>query len=246
MNELYVIRLKITSIHSNPILIKTTFMKQILFIFLIAFILNPAFAQNTACEVLLDSLKGSYEGECNKGKADGTGKAVGTDSYVGEFRNGLPDGKGKYSWKNGSYYEGNWRKGMKDGQGELHSIENKKLTVLVGFWKKDKYKGEFENPYRLVDMGTSITYKNVQNLGARNNSVYFSMKTGAMGVANTDNFQVLNGYYQRTNTSEMVSIKTIEFQDVQFPFRVRFNGVDRGIVDIEFFQSGEWRVEIVY
>ena len=95
-------------------------------------------------------------------------------------------------------------------------------------------------------MGSSVTYKNVQYLATKKNSVYFSMKTGVMATANTDNFQITNGYFQRTNTTEMNMIKTIEFQDVQFPFHVKFNGVDRGIVDIEFFESGEWRVEIVF
>ena len=38
------------------------------------------------CEVLLNDIKGTYDGNCKKGKADGFGKAVGTDTYEGEFK----------------------------------------------------------------------------------------------------------------------------------------------------------------
>ena len=203
-----------------------------------------ASAQNTDCKVLSDSLKGTYEGGCKDGKANGAGKAAGTATYEGDFKNGYPDGQGKYTWANGDFYYGGWKKGLKDGKGELHYTGNEKL--VKGFWKKDKYKGEFEEPYKVLEMGTSVSYKNIQQFGSKKNSVYFSMKSGAMGIANVDNYTVLNGLYQRTNNSEMASTKTIEFQDVQFPFRVKFMGVDRGVVDIEFYEAGEWRVEIVY
>ena len=55
-------------------------------------------AQN--CTVVTEALKGTYEGGCKNEKADGTGTAKGEDSYTGEFKNGYPEGKGKYSWKN--------------------------------------------------------------------------------------------------------------------------------------------------
>ena len=221
-------------------------MKQFILLSFFSIIISCVSAQNADCKVLLDSIKGTYTGECNNGKANGKGIAVGIATYDGDFKNGLPDGKGKYTWANGDFYYGGWKKGFKEGKGEIHRTSNGIETLITGYWKKDNYKGEYENPYNIVEMGSSVTYKNVQYLATKKNSVYFSMKTGVMATANTDNFQVTNGYFQRTNTTEMNMIKTIEFQDVQFPFHVKFNGVDRGIVDIEFFESGEWRVEIVF
>lgn len=221
-------------------------MKQLFLLLFLIITINCVLAQNADCKVLSDSLKGTYAGECNNGKANGNGKAVGIHTYDGDFKNGLPDGKGKYTWANGDFYYGGWKKGLKDGKGEIHRTSNGIKTLITGYWKKDKYKGEFEDPYRLVEMGSGVTYKNVQYLGPKKNSVYFSMKSGVMANANIDNFQVVNGFYQRTNTSEMNLIKTIEFTDVQFPFHVKFMGGDRSTVDIEFFESGEWRVEIVF
>ena len=217
-------------------------MKQFSALLLLMIGFTSASAQNTDCKVLSDSLKGTYEGGCKEGKANGAGKAAGIATYEGDFKNGYPDGQGKYTWANGDFYYGGWKKGLKDGKGEIHYIGNEKL--LKGFWKKDKYKGEYEEPYQFHEIGTSISYKSVQHLGLKKMSVYVSMKTGAMAAANVDNYIVVNGLFQRTNNTEMSQTKTIEFQDVQFPFRVRFTGIDRGMIDIEFFEPGEWRVEI--
>ena len=100
-------------------------MKQFLLILFCVISGNYLYAQDADCKVLLDSLKGTYTGECKNGKANGTGKAVGINTYDGEFKNGLPEGKGKYTWSNGDYYFGSWKKGQKDGKGELHHFEKK-------------------------------------------------------------------------------------------------------------------------
>lgn len=41
-----------------------------------------------------------------KGKVYGQEKAFGIDTYVGDFRKGLPDAKGTYTWSNGDKYIG--------------------------------------------------------------------------------------------------------------------------------------------
>src|SRR5688572_10292771 len=100
-------------------------MKHLLFFTLLIMAFNTVSAQED-CKVLVDSLKGTYTGECKNGKANGNGKAVGIHTYDGEFKNGLPEGKGKYTWSNGDYYYGSWKKGQKDGKGELHHFEDGK------------------------------------------------------------------------------------------------------------------------
>src|SRR5438045_1091784 len=69
------------------------------------------------CVVESDSLKGTYAGDCRKGKASGHGKAIGADIYEGEFSSGLPDGEGTYTWRNGDSYKGKFQKGLKNGSG---------------------------------------------------------------------------------------------------------------------------------
>ncbi|MFN8250403.1 MAG: hypothetical protein U0V75_00880 [Ferruginibacter sp.] len=222
-------------------------MKKIFLLLLSAISFNILQAQNSTCTVMPDSLKGSYDGECSSGKANGFGKAKGADSYEGNFKNGYPDGKGKYTWKNGNFYDGSWKKGLKEGQGVMHILTKNRDSVITGFWKKDNYKGLYEEPYKIIEMGSAVSYKNIQLLQSTNRrSIYVSMRTGALGVANVETYQVMEGYFQRTNvTSGMSQTQAIEFQDVQFPFRLRFTGIDKGVIDIQFFEAAEWKVEIV-
>ena len=59
-------------------------MKQLIgLICLIGMISGPVKAQN--CKVLMSSIAGTYEGGCEKDKANGRGKSSGTDSYEGNF-----------------------------------------------------------------------------------------------------------------------------------------------------------------
>src|SRR6266852_3028718 len=105
----------------------------------------PCKAQD--CSVTLPALTGKYDGECKNGKAEGTGKVVGDDSYEGTFKAGLPDGKGKYTWKNGDSYDGQWTKGLKNCDGVMRYKLAEKDSIVTGFWKKDKYIGLYEKPY---------------------------------------------------------------------------------------------------
>ena len=93
---------------------------NLLAIFIIYFGLsfgNPPIQDQAPCKVLLESISGSYEGDCKKGLAHGKGKAVGEDTYEGTFKKGFPEGEGKYTWANGDYYEGEFKKGKIEGEG---------------------------------------------------------------------------------------------------------------------------------
>lgn len=49
------------------------------------------------CSVLLKTINENYSEGCKKGKVYGQEKAFGIDTYVGDFRKGLPDAKGTYT-----------------------------------------------------------------------------------------------------------------------------------------------------
>src|SRR5688500_4937365 len=101
--------------------------------FIIVCVSSNVYAQD--CLVALESIKGTYEGGCDKGKANGKGKASGSDTYEGEFKNGLPEGQGKYNWKNKSFYVGSMKKGLRDGKGEMHYILTSGYdSTVTGFW----------------------------------------------------------------------------------------------------------------
>jgi len=227
-------------------------MKHLLFITLLQFAVSIAFAQED-CKVLLDSLKGTYTGECKNGKANGNGKSVGINTYDGEFKNGLPEGKGKYTWSNGDYYYGSWKKGQKDGKGELHQFDNGKENVVRGYWKKDNYRGEYENPYLITNTTSDIGRVQVAKITDNDVSVSITVESLVSNSSFTTNsfqtstvmtnHQVTRGTYISKSNSALPNKEITIFRGVVFPFRCTFN-FGNSIVEIEFFEKGAWDVVI--
>ncbi|MEM9675360.1 MAG: hypothetical protein ACFB15_02005 [Cyclobacteriaceae bacterium] len=93
------------------------------------------------CRVMVHDIAGSYEGDCHKGKAHGMGKAIGKDTYEGEFKKGYPDGEGTYTWINGDYFEGTFVKGQREGEGKMVYASVNADSILTGYWEDDLYQG---------------------------------------------------------------------------------------------------------
>lgn len=53
--------------------------------------------------------------------------------YLGEVRDGVPHGNGKYVWNKGSTFEGKWSDGLVNGSGVLTFPNN--LGFFIGFWE---------------------------------------------------------------------------------------------------------------
>jgi hypothetical protein len=206
------------------------------------------YAQEADCKVLLDSLKGTYTGECKNGKANGTGKAVGTNTYDGEFKNGLPEGKGKYTWSNGDYYYGGWKKGVKEGKGQFHHFENGVEKMIAGYWKKDIYRGEYENPFIIQNSTTDIG--NVRITKLSNTDRYISVSVSGL-LSNSGfgsrtimtSFFVTRGSYISKSSTTMTNKDITIFQGVIFPFRGTFY-FGNSILEIEIFEDGGWDVVV--
>ena len=94
------------------------------------------------CRVMLDDIAGSYEGECHKEKAHGWGKAIGKDTYEGEFKKGYPDGKGTYTWINGDYFEGTFIKGRREGEGKMVYASVNADSVLTGYCEDELFQSK--------------------------------------------------------------------------------------------------------
>ena len=100
------------------------------------------FAQTgNECKVLMEKISGEYKGKCENGLANGKGTAKGEDTYIGNFKDGLPDGKGKYIYSNGNIYDGNWSNGLKDGKGQFDFKVNGVAQTLKGYWQNGEYAG---------------------------------------------------------------------------------------------------------
>lgn len=215
-------------------------------VILLAFVTNAG-AQET-CEVSVAPLKGAYTGDCEKGKASGKGKAVGTDSYEGEFKKGYPEGTGKYTWKNGDSYTGTFKKGLKDGKGELKNTVDGKASVVTGFWKKDEYMGKYEKPYILHGTTSSIGRVEINRMKSPRSNITIEVQSllvggGSIGtttrqISLTD-IRIINGTFNTKISNRLTNKQITVLQNVIFPFKAIFV-FENSQVDVEFFEDGEW------
>ncbi|MEO7308158.1 MAG: hypothetical protein ABIR78_00690 [Ferruginibacter sp.] len=229
-------------------------MKQLLLIIFFTISIQRITAQTATCAVLLDSLKGTYEGDCKNGKANGNGKAVGINTYDGEFKNGVPEGNGKYTWTSGDYYYGGWKKGLKDGKGQLHRFENGIETLITGYWRNGNYKGEYKDPYVITNTTSEVGRVEVTKMSSEDASITITVQN----LANNSSFQsstfnnnntkmtahqVIRGSYVSKSNTALTNKEVTTFREVVFPFRCTFN-FGNSIVEIEFFEKGAWDVTV--
>ena len=150
-----------------------------IFIVVLLFCAVRSFSQEeTQCKVLMNEISGTYQGKCKNGLADGKGTAKGEDTYAGMFENGLPEGKGKYTYKNGNSFNGNWSKGLKNGVGKFTYFIDGKPNVLKGYWKNGEYAG-ITNPddlYRVTNVSGIGNYsiKKVEGDGKKVKISFFA------------------------------------------------------------------------
>ena len=223
--------------------------------FAIAFLLVSLSAYSQTCEVDKEPLKGTYTGDCKKNKAHGKGKAVGTDTYEGEFKNGIPDGNGIYTWSNKNVFEGKYLKGLREGKGKMTiKRDGAQDSVIDGFWKKDVYIGKNEKPWIVHSKTGSVREVKVEYTSdplARIKIVVTNTTGGAqtssgatMPRYTVDNVQVLKGHYERLTSLES-HLKSTETTliEVIFPFRVKLN-IGTEEIELEFFESGSYIVTV--
>jgi 1-phosphatidylinositol-4-phosphate 5-kinase len=60
------------------------------------------------------------------------------DSYMGSFSGNVPNGSGKYSWKDGCIYEGEWKRGKASGKGNFSWPSG---AIYVGEFKSGRMEG---------------------------------------------------------------------------------------------------------
>jgi len=61
------------------------------------------------------------------------------DKYVGEYKDGVKNGQGIYTWANGDKYVGEWKDGNREGQGSLVLANGNRYN---GEYKNDKFDGQ--------------------------------------------------------------------------------------------------------
>ena len=210
------------------------------------------------CTVDTDALKGSYTGECKKGKANGTGKAVGKDTYEGNFKSGVPHGQGTYTWSNGDSYTGKFEKGLKHGQGTMTvKRAGNPDSTFEGYWKKDEYFGRYEYPYKVFTKTKRVSKVDIQKATAaalNEHQVTITISSTSAGAGTLrglipkveiSNLILQAGNYTRTysNTSHATKSETILF-DVSFPLRMRIDMVGGDTVELIINEAGSYLIDI--
>jgi hypothetical protein len=223
-------------------------------IFLTLAIFCCVYAHSQNCTVVPESLKGTYEGGCKNEKADGTGTAAGLDSYTGEFKNGYPEGKGKYTWKNGDWFEGEWKKGSREGHGAMHYAEKDPGDSLAGFWKKDKYIGKNEKPYNVTYKTRNLGTVSVTKENEKDKEILFAFKSSFGGAVTTQgqtdkvaitDITAENGTFLTRfddNSNPKTSMTTL--RNVTFPIKLKITMSSDDVLEIEFLEEGKYSVDV--
>lgn len=222
---------------TNLLTFKKRLMKKVS-LFTVLFLTTVFFTYGQDCKVKSEAIAGKYEGNCKKKLADGQGKSVGTDTYEGTFKKGLPHGKGVYTYSNGDVFDGNFAKGRMHGEGKLTQADGEEK---IGFWEHNEYIGKFAKKFEVLNQGSKISriafnYKN----GDSNQIDIVSTRDGK--IINRDDINVVNidGFFGNINqTPRMKSILS-----VQYPLRFTVSGAHEFEAVIN--TPGHWEVTVSY
>ena len=219
-------------------------MKQLLFL-IIAFLFfaGKLAAQENACEVKMETIMGVYTGECAEGKANGKGKSVGTDQYEGDFKNGYPDGSGRYTWKDGHYFIGIYKKGHKDGAGDMYyKSASGGDSVITGFWKKDKYIGLYEKQYVILSTSGRVNKADCRLTDKKGEDILITVHQVTGGLQSINNITTITGTFYSKNNQLMTNSSLTKLQQVTFPFQAIFYFSNGESTEILFNEKGNYDV----
>jgi hypothetical protein len=226
---------------------------NLLLIFFFILLYSSSKAQET-CVVKTKEIAGEYTGACAGGKANGKGKATGIDVYEGEFVNGYPEGKGMYTWKDGHYYIGFFKKGIKEGKGDMYyEGAGGADSVIAGYWKKDKYFGEYEKQFIVVSSTGGIMKVDCSlsdNTGNDINLTLHQLKNSSNSIMSTaiipfiNDIVYLNGTFYSRNTQVLTNSSVTRIRQVTFPFEAILYVNNGEYTQILFNERGNYDVTI--
>ncbi len=207
-----------------------------------------------SCIVKLKDIKGVYTGACAGGKANGTGKSVGIDQYEGEFKDGYPDGKGMYTWKDGHYFLGFYKMGNKEGKGNMYyESANGSDSVITGYWKKDRYIGQYEKQYVVISTTSNVTKVDCtlgDKKGDNINITVHQLTNTTNSIASPslisyiNNISTLLGTYYTKTDQVLTNNSVTRLQQVTFPYKAIFYLSNGENTEILFNEKGNYEVYI--
>jgi hypothetical protein len=184
-------------------------------------------------------------------------KTQSASTYVGEQKNGLPDGMGVLTDTSGNVFKGNFKKGKKEGYGELtYKTVFDKDSTLVGYWKKDQFVGYYEYPFKVISKSYMVSNANItaEPANPSGNIIEVTVESVSGGSAtlsgempkptlteyifNKGSFQEM---FPRTNQQKR---NVYIFQNVIFPIQAvfRFGAED---VTVDFNEKRNYKLVVV-
>lgn len=203
-------------------------------------------AQKT-CQVLLPEIDSIYKGKCKKGYAHGKGEAIGVDKYSGKFVQGLPSGKGTYTWANGDQYKGSWRTGKRDGEGILVLKLEERDSIIDGVWEENIYVGPKPIAPKIISK-VSIDRYTIRKNGAIQDRVLINFMQNGTRNTTITNFSISSSSGVETNLGH-----SIGYEYIDFPVKIRIIYMTmnklrseeyQAIFEFEIHDRGDWLVEI--
>ncbi|CAN5866555.1 hypothetical protein BH11BAC4_BH11BAC4_02610 [soil metagenome] len=220
-------------------------MKQLLLFMTVFILVCPNSYSQQTCDVKLKDIQGVYTGNCINDKANGKGKSVGTDEYEGDFKDGYPEGKGMYTWKDGHYFIGVFKKGNKEGRGEMYYESSKgDDSVITGFWKKDKYIGEYESQFVIISQTARIGRIDCHFVDKKSKNITIEVHQTRAGIAAITDITPITGSFYNKKTQMLTNSSVTYINDITFPFRALFNISSGDVAEITFYETGEYAVTI--
>jgi len=179
-------------------------------------------------------------------------------TYVGEQKNGQPEGKGVLTDTAGNVYNGSFKKGKKDGYGEL-TLKNAvagKDNIIVGYWKKDQYIGIYEFPYKIISKSYMISNASVtyEPANPSSNIIEISVESVSGGSATLSGElpkpTLTDHVFNKGSFQEMI-VRTNQqkrnvyiFQNVIFPVQAIFKFGNEDIT-VDFNETKNYKLTVV-
>jgi len=137
--------------------------------------------QNTSSNIT--STSAGYT-DCNKVNCgNSTGKYTYRDGsyFIGEFRNGLPQGEGICNYANGDRYEGGWKNNAPDGEGVMYFASG---TVYGALWNAGY-------PVKKIHAGSSPAVKRETRVATVDKSEEVKIWAVVVGIASYNHMPTL-------------------------------------------------------
>ena len=210
-----------------------------------------------SCTVKMQSLVGTYNGECKKGLANGRGEAKGLQHYIGQFKDGLPNGKGMFKFSDSLYYDGNFQDGIMEGKGEMHYVQKNLPDSLVkGFWSANEYRGKKyttytfngQNLFDQVDIipsttgGNTLTFEIATTTGSPNGAVSSSPSLPGIVITLDDLVSTDRGFIRKVTEYANGNKTYVTYDIPKFPIKLIGTLSTGRVFQLELYKSATWTI----